>query len=46
MFFDAVIFDWRGTLVTTLSEQEWVHRSMRAAGRTTSGREVQRVMAA
>jgi len=31
--FRAVLFDWRGTLVTTLSEQEWVGEALARLGR-------------
>jgi FMN phosphatase YigB (HAD superfamily) len=33
---DAVIFDWRGTLVTTLTESEWVEQALLAVGRDAS----------
>jgi FMN phosphatase YigB (HAD superfamily) len=29
----AVLFDWRGTLVTTLDERRWVEEALRAVGR-------------
>ena len=29
----AVIFDWRGTLVTTLTEQEWIRQALTDVGR-------------
>lgn len=32
MAFRAVIFDWRGTLVTTMTEREWVDRALADAG--------------
>ena len=32
MAFDAVIFDWRGTLVTTLTGDEWVALALAAVG--------------
>jgi FMN phosphatase YigB (HAD superfamily) len=32
MAFRAVLFDWRGTLVTTLTEEEWVREALRRAG--------------
>jgi len=35
MSFRAVIFDWRGTLVTTPSESAWIHRSLSLLGRPT-----------
>jgi FMN phosphatase YigB (HAD superfamily) len=44
VFFDAVIFDWRGTLVTTLSEREWVRRSLALAGREARGQPVEQVL--
>ncbi|HEX5994353.1 MAG TPA: HAD family hydrolase [Jiangellales bacterium] len=31
--FRAVVFDWRGTLVTTLSPEEWVRTALRRLGR-------------
>jgi FMN phosphatase YigB (HAD superfamily) len=34
--FSAVIFDWRGTLVTTLSRQQWAEEGLRRAGRERS----------
>ena len=34
MTFRAVLFDWRGTLVTTLTEEEWVRESLRRLRRT------------
>lgn len=36
MAFSAVIFDWRGTLVTTLSRAQWAHAALRQAGRESS----------
>jgi FMN phosphatase YigB (HAD superfamily) len=44
MRFEAVIFDWRGTLVTTLSEVEWVARSLAAIGRAAGSRDVRQVL--
>ncbi|MUL40615.1 HAD family hydrolase [Streptomonospora sp. PA3] len=32
----AVVFDWRGTLAVTLTEQEWAAAALRRAGRTPS----------
>ncbi|MGY2129005.1 HAD family hydrolase [Blastococcus sp. SYSU DS0617] len=32
----AVLFDWRGTLVTTLSEREWVEQALPVLGRDCS----------
>jgi phosphoglycolate phosphatase-like HAD superfamily hydrolase len=29
----AVLFDWRGTLVTTLTEEEWVREALTRLGR-------------
>ena len=46
MAFDAVIFDWRGTLVTTLSEQEWVALSLAAIGRPAASKDVRPVLEA
>ncbi len=34
MSFGAVLFDWRGTLVTTLSEEAWVREALRRLRRT------------
>jgi FMN phosphatase YigB (HAD superfamily) len=40
MAFRAVLFDWRGTLVTTLTEVQWIHEALRRLGRSTSGAEI------
>lgn len=44
--FHAVIFDWRGTLVTTLSERSWAHEALALLGRPTDLDTVDRVVAA
>jgi FMN phosphatase YigB (HAD superfamily) len=36
MAFRAVLFDWRGTLATTLTEDEWAREALRRAGRAAS----------
>ncbi len=36
----AVVFDWRGTLVTTLSERAWVEEALRLVGRARAVEEV------
>ncbi|NAZ83583.1 HAD hydrolase-like protein [Kineococcus sp. R8] len=46
MTFTSVIFDWRGTLVTTLSWQAWVEEALRLAGREHSVAHVDRVLKA
>lgn len=43
---DAVLFDWRGTLVVTLSLSEWVARALQQTGRDSSPNEVANVEAA
>lgn len=42
----AVIFDWRGTLVTTLTEREWVEQALLAIGRDASPSAVRRTVSA
>ncbi|SDE17426.1 haloacid dehalogenase superfamily, subfamily IA, variant 3 with third motif having DD or ED [Blastococcus fimeti] len=42
----AVLFDWRGTLVTTLTERDWVEHALLALGRERSGPVVEGVVAA
>jgi FMN phosphatase YigB (HAD superfamily) len=42
----AVIFDWRGTLVTTLTESEWVEQALLAVGRDASPRSIDRTVSA
>lgn len=42
----AVIFDWRGTLVTTLTEHEWIREALTTVGRPADGAEVERVLEA
>lgn len=41
----AVVFDWRGTLVTTPSPQEWVGAALRRAGRDDGPEPVARLWA-
>ena len=41
--FRAVLFDWRGTLTTTLTEAEWVQEALRRLGRHRSGDEVEAI---
>ncbi len=43
--FRAVLFDWRGTLVTTLGEVEWVQRGLQRAGRDASDEAAGHVLA-
>jgi FMN phosphatase YigB (HAD superfamily) len=40
MAFRAVLFDWRGTLATTLTDVEWIHEALRRLGRRASGAEI------
>ncbi len=42
----AVLFDWRGTLATTLAEHEWVRQGLLTVGRTADPGEVERVATA
>ena len=42
----AVLFDWRGTLVTTLTEREWVEQALRAVGRDASPGSIGRTVSA
>src|SRR4051812_19624676 len=44
--FSCVIFDWRGTLVTTLSRQDWAEEALRLAGRERSAAHVEAVLQA
>ena len=46
MTFRAVIFDWRGTLVTTLSKHEWVLEALKLLGRGTDPDDVDRLVTA
>lgn len=46
MTFSSVIFDWRGTLVTTLSWQQWIEQALRQIGRDHSPARVQDVESA
>ena len=43
--FEAVLFDWRGTLVVTLPEVEWMRRGLERAGRDASPEQARRVLA-
>ncbi|HEY5456245.1 MAG TPA: HAD family hydrolase [Acidothermaceae bacterium] len=45
MSFGAVIFDWRGTLVTTVSWSEWAGYALRRSGRDGSDEQVRGVVA-
>jgi len=44
--FRAVIFDWRGTLVTTLTDHAWVQAALVRVHRDTHPGEVEKVVAA
>ncbi|MEG3632626.1 HAD family hydrolase [Micromonospora palythoicola] len=44
--FGAVLFDWRGTLVTTLGYEDWVRTALRQLGRDDHTVVVRRIMAA
>ena len=46
MTFRAVIFDWRGTLVSSLSERQWVQEALLRLGRGADPRTVDDVLAA
>ncbi len=46
MGFSSVIFDWRGTLVTTLSPQAWAVEALRLAGRPAGTAEAEGVVRA
>lgn len=46
MTFRAVIFDWRGTLVTALPERRWVEAALALLGREASSAEVSEIVAA
>ncbi|APU15033.1 MULTISPECIES: HAD family hydrolase [Actinoalloteichus] len=46
MSFDAVLFDWRGTLVTTLAEPDWVRRALESIGRHAGPEQIETVLAA
>ncbi|RYV49683.1 HAD family hydrolase [Pengzhenrongella frigida] len=46
MTFAAVIFDWRGTLVTTLSERQWVRAALCDRGRAAGPGDVDRLVTA
>ncbi len=46
MAFRAVLFDWRGTLATTLTEDQWVREALRRLGRPERTAEITRVAAA
>lgn len=43
--FRAVLFDWRGTLVTTLTDEEWAAEALRRLGRPDSPRPLSTVLA-
>ena len=43
--FDAVLFDWRGTLVTTPTYAEWVGEAMRRIGRPAQDDAVEKLAA-
>ena len=38
--FEAVLFDWRGTLVTTSTLQEWIREALRRLGRSAEDGEI------
>lgn len=42
----AVIFDWRGTMVTTLTESEWVEYALVSLGRDTSPGAIESIVSA
>jgi FMN phosphatase YigB (HAD superfamily) len=42
--FSALIFDWRGTLVTTLSWRQWAEEGLRRAGRECSPARVEELV--
>ena len=42
----AVLFDWRGTLVTTLTEHEWIQAALAAIGRRAEPTDVARILKA
>ncbi len=44
--FRAVIFDWRGTLVTTLTEHAWVHAALARLHRDTHPAQINELVAA
>ena len=46
MNFRAVIFDWRGTLVTTLTWSDWARHALHAVGRDSSDEQVRALVAA
>jgi FMN phosphatase YigB (HAD superfamily) len=41
----AVLFDWRGTLVVTLEDEQWVERALRLARRPVQDHDVGRIVA-
>jgi FMN phosphatase YigB (HAD superfamily) len=43
--FEAVLFDWRGTLVATSSPQEWIREALRRLGRPARDGEVDELAA-
>jgi hypothetical protein len=42
----AAIFDWRGTLATTLTEREWMREALGFVGRSADPADVEYVLAA
>lgn len=42
----AVLFDWRGTLVTTLTEHEWIQTALVATGRGAEPADVAKILKA
>ncbi len=42
--FRGVVFDWRGTLVVTMTEREWITRSLQVAQKATSDEDVDGVL--
>jgi beta-phosphoglucomutase-like phosphatase (HAD superfamily) len=42
----AVLFDWRGTLVVTMSESAWIERALQQTGRDSSPDAVARITVA
>ncbi|MGV8966854.1 MAG: HAD family hydrolase [Cellulomonas sp.] len=44
MTFRAVILDWRGTLVTTLSDEDWVREALLLVGRESDPDSVSRIV--
>ncbi len=46
MTFDAVIFDWRGTLVTTLSPANWIRTALGTLSRPSTDGDIQAILSA